>query len=414
MDQLATTSAEAARYLDEGNHAVAELVARAVLAVTPGDAPAREIVARCAAHFDSARLERAADGRTRYLLIKAWGNGFWSDADQVVGGLLLAEMTRRVPVVHWGENSRFRDGPGDAFGLYFEPLSGESLDDLRGKGLTFWPPKWNEGNLHLDEINKLGGEWSRLPGMAYFSRDEDVAVLDYHSGVPVLLPHVPAWHPLHGAALDRAFRVLLARLRPRPEIVREADTFAAANFGAGWTATPLIAVHARGSDKFVEDPQLDAKIAVLPKIIDAMAQYRPGARVFLLTDSSPIAEDFARRYGPRLVTTAALRTDAKRGLHYQDLPRRRLATEVIVDALLAARCNAFVGLGSSNVACAIIHLKQWLPQDLAIIGPLLTHMPNPYLYMNHDQLGRYIPADQLARLREYSKTGRLDDLETKS
>ncbi|MBL9030683.1 MAG: hypothetical protein JNM80_03130 [Phycisphaerae bacterium] len=425
MEELATTAAEAQRYFDEGNIAVAEMIARAVVtaptaaaqpaAARPASADdiarARDILARCAAHFGSARLAAPPDGRTRFLLIKAWGNGFWSDVDHVVGGLLLAQITRRIPVVHWGENSRFRDGPGDAFRLYFEPLNDRTLDSLRGKGLSFWPPKWSDDNLDRDEINKLGGDWSRLPGVAYFARDEDVAVLDYHTGVPVLLPHVPAWHPLHAAPLDHAFRTLLAQLRPRPEILAQAEAFARANFGSG--GGPIIAVHARGSDKHVEDPQLDAKLAALPRIIDAMAQYRPGARVFLLTDSSPVAADFAARYGPRLITTPALRTDAKRGLHYQDLPRRRLATEVLIDALLAARCNAFVGLGSSNVACAIVHLKKWLPQDLAIIGPLLTHLPNPFLYMNHDQLGRYIPADQLARLRAYAHTGRLDDLESK-
>jgi protein O-GlcNAc transferase len=60
----------------------------------------------------------------RYLLIKAWGYGFWSDIDHVYGALLLAEITGRVPVVKWGSNSLFRDADTDnAFESYFEPIS---------------------------------------------------------------------------------------------------------------------------------------------------------------------------------------------------------------------------------------------------------------------------------------------------
>jgi hypothetical protein len=40
------------------------------------------------------------DGHARYLLIKAWGFGFWADLDHVLGALLLADLTRRVPVVY--------------------------------------------------------------------------------------------------------------------------------------------------------------------------------------------------------------------------------------------------------------------------------------------------------------------------
>lgn len=43
----------------------------------------------------------------RYLLIKSWGFGFYSDVIAVLGSLLLAEITHRTPVVHWGKNSLF-------------------------------------------------------------------------------------------------------------------------------------------------------------------------------------------------------------------------------------------------------------------------------------------------------------------
>src|ERR1700722_19722782 len=43
----------------------------------------------------------------RFVLIKAWGHGFWSEVTHVLGGLLLAEISGRIPVVHWGDKNLF-------------------------------------------------------------------------------------------------------------------------------------------------------------------------------------------------------------------------------------------------------------------------------------------------------------------
>ena len=101
-----------------------------------------------------------------------------------------------------------------------------------------------------------------------------------------------------------------------------------------------------------------------------------------------------------MIVTDALRTSGEKGLHFQDLPRRRLGFDVIKDAYLAARCDYFVGLGSSNVSCMVYHLKEWTPQNSVMIGPPMTHLLNPYLNMNHEQLAPYLPAEYMKKLRE--------------
>ena len=53
------------------------------------------------------------EGEQRFLLIKAWGFGFWSDVLHVLGGLMLAELTRRQPVVFWGSNSLYSLSPAE-------------------------------------------------------------------------------------------------------------------------------------------------------------------------------------------------------------------------------------------------------------------------------------------------------------
>ena len=96
-----------------------------------------------------ASADAVPSAASRFLLIRAWGNGFWSDICHVLGSLLLAEISGRIPVTHLGEESRFAvDGNRDAFTAYFEPLSGVTAEDLmRLQGSHFFPAKWTNANL---------------------------------------------------------------------------------------------------------------------------------------------------------------------------------------------------------------------------------------------------------------------------
>src|SRR5262249_51162770 len=159
-----------AAHISSGNYPLADFICRDVLAVAPGHAVALNLIGviaaqlglhdRAIAHFEmalagtppflpakdnlqkvrntQARAPRAhATTSQQFLVIKAWGFGFWSDVNHVLGSLLLAEITGRTPVTHWGRNSLFRDGSGqDAFRLYFEPPSPLTLDTVPTGGAT--------------------------------------------------------------------------------------------------------------------------------------------------------------------------------------------------------------------------------------------------------------------------------------
>ena len=112
------------------------------------------------------------------------GYGFWSDVDHVIGQLLIAELSNRIPVVHWGKNSLFSDvSNSNAFDLYFEPVSSLAIDDLASCDLSFFPPKWNAGNLHQEDHHKWYGPFGRQNGIFFLGRDEDVVVSDFHTQV---------------------------------------------------------------------------------------------------------------------------------------------------------------------------------------------------------------------------------------
>lgn len=319
------------------------------------------------------------DGRKRYLLIKAWGCGFCSDLDHVLGGLLLAEMTGRTPVVHWGEGSLFRDPPDDnAWPRFFEPISKATIEDLIGKGLSYFPPKWNDANLREPEVNKMVGPWSRMAGLLFFNRREDVAVSDMHVAIANLHAWLRPGTPYAGKDMRQVYRMVVQKyLRPTQEVLRRVEEFAREHFTGG----PIIGVHARGGDKPVEDEELFERNKQTPSLVDAQLAAHPAARVFLLTDDAKLRAEYAQRYGDRLITTDCLRTTTAKGLHYTEHESRtRLGIEVMVDMYLAARCDRFIGVGTSNVSAMIEHLRDW-PEGACDLRPFSIHYNlNPFLH----------------------------------
>ena len=336
------------------DRAIAYLLA--ATAVVPEDSELQQALrtARVAAG-EAAKTRNSGE---RFLLIKAWGYGFWSDVDHVLGQLLLADMTGRIPVVHWGSNSRFSElASADAFGLYFRPVSSYTIDDLPSRSSTYYPPKWSASNLRAENVQKFDGLGSRLSGLYFLNRPEQVVVSDFHTPILNLIPWLTEDCMYFGMSVDDIYRhLLLNRLTLNARISELVEDYWRARMAGGeW-----IAVHARGSDKALEMnlPRIDQEY--FPKV-DALLEEHSNLRIFLLTDSEPYLRQFAQRYGGRLTYTPATRTSTNEGVHYGKHPPRRVAEEVILDTYVAARCEFFVGNARSNVSAMIGYLKRWAP-----------------------------------------------------
>ncbi|MGA1709267.1 MAG: hypothetical protein ACO4CI_11335, partial [Phycisphaerales bacterium] len=59
-----------------------------------------------------------------------------------------------------------------------------------------------------------------------------------------------------------------------------------------------------------------------------------------------------------------------------------LGREVLVDALVAARCEWFIGNGQSNVAAMIECLKDWPAGRCTLVRPSLFARPNLFLHFD--------------------------------
>jgi protein O-GlcNAc transferase len=391
--------------LQAGKLAAADIAVRHFLEFQPDNAPAlhllgviaarvgaREIAISCfrkalALEPGNERIQKnlrtaqalqlpALPAADRYLLIKSWGFGFWSDVAQVIGSLLLAEATGRIPVTYWGLESHFSDKSGrDAFGFYFEPVSSTSFEMLtQMPGASFFPPRWHKGNLTESGLAKWEGQGSRAGAVYFLGRPETIAVSDFLIGVVEVAPWLPSSHPLHGKPPIEIFPHLTARyLKPRAEIQAACDAFLEQHLGK-----PFVAVHMRGSDKRGEDPNLDATNALLAAALETVD---PSWPILLLTDDAQVLARMKQRHGARLLATDCQRTETDEGVHYlPGIDPVRAGREVMVDTYLALRAQRFIGNGRSNVSAMIAVMKHWEPGSCTLIGPSMLLDRNLYLH----------------------------------
>jgi hypothetical protein len=391
-------------YAKRGNLPLADLLVRSQIAQNPADADSLALLAEIALKIGKSRValecltgvlgildrqkdqpERAAavrsslallnsyeeepagaDGRPKYLLIKAWGYGFWSDVDHLLGALLLAELTGRTPVVHWGENTLFGDPEcTNAFDLYFEPVSEPAIGQLVGGDLSYYPPKWRSDNLLQENVDKWSGPYSRQSGILFFGRNEDVVVSDFHTPVAQLLPWIDKSSPYSQMKWHEIYRHLYAKyLVLKPQLAERIEEFYRQNMqGHQW-----LGVHVRGSDKILEQRDLERLNQEYYSQIDSLLSYNKELRIFLLTDSSTYLQAFIARYGDRILTTDAIRTDGEQGVHLMGHSGKEVGQAVIFDSYLGARCDYFLGNGGSNVSAAVGSLKAWEEGRFKLLG----------------------------------------------
>jgi tetratricopeptide (TPR) repeat protein len=396
----------ATKVLAAGNLAAAEIACRELLDLEPRNAAAQHLLGYIAAQVgmrdkalacfqaaldiepDNDRIRENLEAvrkmpalslppGERYLLIKSWGFGFWADMVQVLGSLLLAEITGRIPLVYWGANSRFGDkSERNAFTDYFEPVSPVTLQQLVGvPKASFFPPRWNAGNLAQTGISKWEGKGSRAGAVYFLNRPETIAVSDFHLGVVNVMPWIPASHPLHGKSLEKIYLYLTKKyLRPQPDIVAACDAFHAAHLAGG----PFVAVHMRGSDKALEDPDLDKTNA---EFLSALGSVDPSWPIFLMTDDAQCLARMKTAYGPRIIATDCQRTDTDEGVHYlSTVDPVRAGREVMIDTYLALRADHFIGNARSNVSAMIAVMKDWPPDASTLIGRSMLTERNLHIY----------------------------------
>jgi len=321
--------------------------------------------------LQAARAARAASTSAagdQWLLIKAWGGDFWTDVDQVLGQALLAELSGRLPVVHWGANSRFGGtGAQSAFEHFFAPLSDATLAAHCERAASIFPAKWTTANLRDEGVNRFAGAGARLSALHLLARDETLVVGDFRSTAADLLAWIEPGSAYHGLDADEVRRRLVARhLRLQPALQARVDAFERERLQGGrW-----LAVHAPGDEDDACARDLAPAHAVLHERVAARLGADPGlAGVLLITDSDAVLADFRARLGDR-VTVFDLRAATPRGM----------GEASAVAAYAAARCDTFVGAGAAMLSASVRFLKPWTPGSFELIGQDAVAQPGQMLH----------------------------------
>lgn len=336
---------------------------------------------KTARNFSKSENLKKTTEQPRYLLIKAWGHGFWSDIDHVLGQLLLAELTGRIPIVHWGENSRFSDsGSNNAFEDFFQPVSNAQLNDLKKETHTYYPPKWMCNNLTIATLNQWDGDYSRVAALYLLNRKETVVVSDFHTPVKDLLPWIRANHPLFEMERQAIYRYLYSKyIKLQPEINSEIEAF----YQQHMKDKLMLGIHVRRSDKVVESSP-----AALQEIekqcqerIDRHLSQSHNTQLFLLTDSISVLDIYKDRYKDRINYIDCMRTDGDTGVHFLNNPsKKKIGIDVIKDVYLAAKCDYFIGNARSNVSTSILHLKDWSSDKINLYGDNVLDEENIFIH----------------------------------
>jgi len=317
------------------------------------------------------------NNKSKYLLIKAWGFGFFSDVNHILGQLLIAELTGRIPIVYWGKNSLFGDGSdSNAFDYYFENFSELNIDEILANNFSYWPPKWNNDNLKFKEVNKWKGPYSRIAGQYLLNRPEDVVISDFYTGIVDLKPWIPSHHPLFKLSIHEIYYDLVNRyLRPKNLIKERVNDFLEKNL----INSPFIAIHARGSDKINELKNLETMNKQYEHIINNKISINPGLKIFLMTDDTRILDKYYQLYGDKVVVTQSQRSNDNTGVHYKySLNSLELGYEVMTDVHIAANAKFFIGNGLSNASQIVRYFKKWSDDDIHFVGPEINLITNKF------------------------------------
>ena len=305
--------------------------------------------------------------QAKFVLIKAWGAGFWADVEHVLGQLLVAELTGRIPIVHWGDNSLYWDkGVENAFELYFEPTSPYTIEDLLGHSYSFYPTQWTEEKLRLAYVPPSTVTDARVPGFYFLSRNETVVVSNFFTYVHDLVPWIDENHPLFGKDTQTLYYHLFEKyLKIRPDIRDEIEQFWSEQLAGHKT----LAVHIRCSDKIQETSDLYQINQRYPQAINNYLEDVPDSLIFLLTDDAFVLNEYQRIYGERLRYTDCTRTNSEVAIYHLDLPsRQKIGREILKDTYLAAKCDYFIGNGRSTVSTSILHLKEWRDEQYLLLA----------------------------------------------
>lgn len=377
MQDIAALKTKVQDIIQQGNAPLAEIFAREYLEAHPGDTDYLRYILRefenaygYPQNFSVCEGQDRSELQKKYLIIKAWGHGFWSEVHHLLVQLLVADLTHRIPVPYWGKNCLFKK-QGSANGIhdFFQGFDETNLEALCAQG-DIYPPKWNCQNIASENLQIFSGAYAKRSAQYFLNRPERVLVSDFYTSLTSIKPWIATDSIYYNKSEDDIYKHLFEKfINPTDAIQASAEDF----YQRYMVDRNWIAVHMRGSDKIHESPRLQQTNAQYFVFIERMLELNPGIGIFLMTDATPILEQFQLKYGKRVIFTSSERTASNVGVHLLTNDGHKAGQEVLIDTLIALKCDYFIGNKESNVSLAIANMKRWPDGLHFVLGNEIMH-----------------------------------------
>lgn len=339
----------------------------------------------------------------RFLLIKAWSYTLWTDVDHVLGQLLIAELTNRIPVVYWPTHC-LHNGfvQNNGFELYFEPISNYTILSIAKPEYTYYPPIWDADSLLVEDQNKETWMYRNIGDI--ISSNANVVVGDAYYSVYELISFIKKHHIAYGMTVEQTYHYLFSKyIKVKPDIETEIQ-----GYYSSWLKNnqPILAVHVCRVDKdkvfdarhakkdrnqywskfhkkyqkkqidkpekvhgFVREGQIKKPNSLYHSEIRKYIEKYNIKKIFLLTDCEATIKEYKELYGSMLVFTKCKRIKEDDTISQMENPmvKRRRGIEVIKDTYLAAKCDFFIGNDFSSLSHAVTRMKDWTDKSVKLL-----------------------------------------------
>ena len=339
----------------------------------------------------------------RFLLIKAWSYTLWADIDHVLGQLLIAEITDRIPVIYWPTHC-LHNGfiQTNGFELYFEPINSYTIFNLTNPDYTFYPPVWDSDNLLVEDNSKDTWNFRNVGDM--LGSKANVVVGDVYYNVYELISFIKKSHFCYGMGVEQIYKYLFGKyIKVKPDIDMEIQ-----GYYNSWLkdSHPALAVHVRRvnedlvfdtreADRFDHqywnktykkankvDNRLDKKVLklikkgrykepnrVYHKEIQKVIEKNNIKKIFLLTDCQDTVQEYVKKYGSMVAYTDCKRLSGDQELSYMEsaMIKRRRGIEAIKDTFIASKCDFFIGNDFSHLSHAVTRMKDWPVKNVKLL-----------------------------------------------
>ncbi len=260
--------------------------------------------------------------------------GFFAYVNYVVNQLIYARKHGYRAVVNFGPqsgdgaNAFYDPAHGEnSWDYYFEPVDGLTYDDVMRRIADPGDP------LSGDDVVTLSNE-----ELHYIHIREPDSVYVYPHGCQYYEAiRGNAWYE---EQRRKAYPLVKAHIKVKPEILKKVDDFAAAHFAG----EHVLGLHLRGTDKGSALSTAHLMRIVRPEeyfpfIDDYLAKHGP-CKIFAASDQVQFIESLRARYAERLLSYDALRTAGYRNaFQLREGQNYRKGEDVLIDCLLLSRCD---------------------------------------------------------------------------